>query len=249
MEVHHPHHPTHKKKWTEYIIEFVMLFTAVTLGFFAENIRESIAENHKKEELLAAVVHNFKTDKAEIQAHRLIVKKGIKVADNFIKLLQMDYKQVNKIEFYTTALSYTEEFELVLNEKTRNDAEAKGYFTNEDISEMSSILNKYNYFYNDYKQMSLGCLESCKRFSNDIIMYVLDAKLIQKGDFVSLSNGNTKDPAFNGKLEKPIDQKIVEKIIFDAWERKALLNGQLIVFDSLDLYANKAIVKLSTENK
>jgi len=26
MEVHHPHHPTHKKKWSEYIIEFVMLF-------------------------------------------------------------------------------------------------------------------------------------------------------------------------------------------------------------------------------
>ena len=40
MEVHHPHHPTHKKKWSEYIIEFVMLFTAVTLGFFAENLRE-----------------------------------------------------------------------------------------------------------------------------------------------------------------------------------------------------------------
>jgi hypothetical protein len=33
MEVHHPHHPTHKKKWSEYIIEFVMLFAAVTLGF------------------------------------------------------------------------------------------------------------------------------------------------------------------------------------------------------------------------
>ena len=28
MDVHHPHHPTHKMKWSEYIIEFVMLFTA-----------------------------------------------------------------------------------------------------------------------------------------------------------------------------------------------------------------------------
>ena len=55
MEVHHPHHPTHKKKWSEYIIEFVMLFTAVTLGFFAENIIEGIAENQKKKELLIAV--------------------------------------------------------------------------------------------------------------------------------------------------------------------------------------------------
>ncbi len=26
MEVHHPHHLTHKKKWTEYLLEFFMLF-------------------------------------------------------------------------------------------------------------------------------------------------------------------------------------------------------------------------------
>ena len=73
MEVHHPHHPTHKKKWSEYIIEFVMLFTAVTLGFFAENIREGIAEKHKKQELLAAVVRDFKTDKEELNMHRELI--------------------------------------------------------------------------------------------------------------------------------------------------------------------------------
>ena len=37
MEVHDPHHPTHKKKWSENIIEFVMLFLAVSMGFIAEN--------------------------------------------------------------------------------------------------------------------------------------------------------------------------------------------------------------------
>lgn len=58
MEVHHPHHPTHKKRWSEYIIEFVMLFAAVTLGFFAENIREGIAEKHNltKEGLIINVL-------------------------------------------------------------------------------------------------------------------------------------------------------------------------------------------------
>ncbi len=47
MEVHHPHHPTHKKKWSEYLLEFFMLFLAVTLGFFAENIREHFVEKNK----------------------------------------------------------------------------------------------------------------------------------------------------------------------------------------------------------
>ena len=70
MEVHHPHHPTHKKKWSEYIIEFVMLFAAVTLGFFAENIREHIAENNKKKELLESVALNFKKDMKSIEFHK-----------------------------------------------------------------------------------------------------------------------------------------------------------------------------------
>src|SRR5438067_12537526 len=47
MEVHkHPHHPTHKKKWGEYFLEFLMIFLAVTLGFFAENFRENISDSH-----------------------------------------------------------------------------------------------------------------------------------------------------------------------------------------------------------
>lgn len=49
MEVHHPLQPRHKKNWSEFIIEFVMLFTAVTLGFFAENVREQMSEKQKKE--------------------------------------------------------------------------------------------------------------------------------------------------------------------------------------------------------
>ena len=48
MEVHHPHHSDHQKKWSELLLEFFMLFLAVTLGFFAENIRESIAAKHRK---------------------------------------------------------------------------------------------------------------------------------------------------------------------------------------------------------
>ena len=52
MEVHHPHHPTHKKKWSEYILEFFMLFAAVSLGFLAENIREGQIEDHRAKDFL-----------------------------------------------------------------------------------------------------------------------------------------------------------------------------------------------------
>ena len=49
MEVHHHPH-AEKKKFKEYFLEFLMIFLAVTLGFFAENIREHSTElnNAKK---------------------------------------------------------------------------------------------------------------------------------------------------------------------------------------------------------
>ena len=44
MEVHHHPDLRHEKKnFREYILEFVMIFLAVTMGFFAENIRENIS--------------------------------------------------------------------------------------------------------------------------------------------------------------------------------------------------------------
>jgi hypothetical protein len=68
MEVHHPHHPTHKKKWSEYIIEFVMLFAAVSLGFFAENLREHQVEKHREISYLKNVHEDLELDIKNIKS-------------------------------------------------------------------------------------------------------------------------------------------------------------------------------------
>jgi len=48
MEVHHhPHIPTHAKPWKEYLLEGLMIFVAVTLGYGAENVREHYVETKK----------------------------------------------------------------------------------------------------------------------------------------------------------------------------------------------------------
>lgn len=62
MEVHHPHHITHKKKWKEYVIEGIMLFIAVSLGFFAENLRERQIEKHREISYLKNVHEDLRID-------------------------------------------------------------------------------------------------------------------------------------------------------------------------------------------
>ena len=50
MEVHH-HPEVEKKGFKEYLLEGLMIFLAVMMGFFAETIRENISENSKAKEL------------------------------------------------------------------------------------------------------------------------------------------------------------------------------------------------------
>ena len=63
MEVHHHSHHG-KKKWTEYFWEFLMLFLAVTLGFFVENQREHYIEHKRTKEFAQLMVEDLKRDTA-----------------------------------------------------------------------------------------------------------------------------------------------------------------------------------------
>ncbi len=70
MEVHH-HPKVEKKNFSEYFLEFIMIFLAVTLGFFAENIREHYTEKSKTRQYLQAY-------RDELLQHRVIYDKYIK---------------------------------------------------------------------------------------------------------------------------------------------------------------------------
>src|SRR5690348_7772259 len=65
MEVHHPSNPAAavgKKNLKEYALEFIMLFLAVTLGFFAENIREHSVENGRIKKYMASLYNDLNYD-------------------------------------------------------------------------------------------------------------------------------------------------------------------------------------------
>ena len=64
MEVHHHSHKP--KKISEYFTEFIMLFAAVTLGFFAENYREHQIEKHREIQYLKNIHLDLERDILEI---------------------------------------------------------------------------------------------------------------------------------------------------------------------------------------
>src|SRR5258706_4114772 len=68
MEVHHHPDLHHKEKpWKEYFLEFIMIFLAVTLSFFAETIREHYSEEAKAKELAESLYKEVYSDSVDIQ--------------------------------------------------------------------------------------------------------------------------------------------------------------------------------------
>ena len=85
MEVHH--HSRHPKKWKEYITEFVMLFAAVTLGFFAENQREHYIENLREVQYMKSLMEDLTRDKFDVNESIKFTNTQISYYDTAIALL------------------------------------------------------------------------------------------------------------------------------------------------------------------
>lgn len=105
MEVHHAHHPAHKKKISEYFLEFFMLFFAVTLGFFAENQREHYIESLREKQYMESFLEDIAKDKIEIAATRRFTTTQISYLDTAINILSSnELKPQNIILLYRSSL-------------------------------------------------------------------------------------------------------------------------------------------------
>jgi hypothetical protein len=57
-----------REKWAEYSIEFIMIFLAVAVGFFAENYREKMAEAEQADDLAKSLYQELRNDSIQAQA-------------------------------------------------------------------------------------------------------------------------------------------------------------------------------------
>ena len=97
MEVHHHSHKP--KKISEYFTEFIMLFAAVTLGFFAENYREHQIEKHREIQYLKNIHLDLERDIVEIDRIYNLNIEYQQLGNEFIQLYDRGY-QTDLPRFY-----------------------------------------------------------------------------------------------------------------------------------------------------
>jgi hypothetical protein len=146
MEVHkHPHHVTHKKKWPEYLLEFLMIFIAVTLGFFAESYREHVSDKAKEKEYIKSLVEDLKIDQQVLSQNIARVHSAISMMDSMIAILNSPSLISNRTgDLYYLARLSPRIVPLPVNDKTFEQLKNSGNFRLiKDISTSNKIMDYY----------------------------------------------------------------------------------------------------------
>lgn len=101
MEVHHHPDLHHKpKKWKEYFLEFLMIFLAVSLGFIAENLRESLVNKEKEKNYMENLVRDLKEQEKNISETIKKNEERIIALDTFVRIRNFDFSKKSNNDLF-----------------------------------------------------------------------------------------------------------------------------------------------------
>lgn len=104
MEVHH-HPEVEKKGIKEYLLEGLMIFLAVFMGFIAENIREDYTEHQKAKAFAVTMVSDLREDTAQLRDYIGYYNFARVNVDTLMKLLSSgDVKNIPSGKLYLYGL-------------------------------------------------------------------------------------------------------------------------------------------------
>ncbi len=213
MEVHkHPHHIMHKKRWTEYFLEFLMIFLAVTLGFFAENFREHIVENAKEKKYINSIIEDLKTDSANlyfiIHTYMPAVNSWV---DSSVRLLESSNPVINERIIYQAIENATLWRHYYPNQRTLTQLKNSGNFILiSDRDAIDGILD-YDNRSNNYIQLN----NTIRIYEHDVDTTQLrftDYKIVRQ-----LFNIQSKGRDFLSLTDIPINARLIN---FQSSNRK-----------------------------
>jgi hypothetical protein len=249
MEVHHHSHKP--KNWKEYITEFIMLFAAVTLGFFAENVREHQIIEHKTHQNLESVVLDLKKDSVLLQ-ERIQEYKNASIYLNKLNEVFLDFQlnKISKVEYLEKALiisdSLTFGTSFYINNSSYKNTIASGSFSNINSIELKRTISNY------YEVFGSKLIDNNK-ILDDVVEYYTINTLPKPGGRIAniLERGDSNETLIlknyyknNGLFEKSLLSK--DFIIYNqkAIDRVGIYLYLMRLFNE----KNKELIKLLNED-
>jgi hypothetical protein len=160
MEVHH-HPKVEKKHFKEYFLEFLMIFLAVTMGFFAESLRESIVNNEKELHYIKGLVQDLSKDTAALSFTMAGQQTTIRKIDSALSIQpgKLNNVEVQDTFFHHFFHFFTFYYEFVQNDNTYQQLRNAGGFSflrNQEVIDSITLL--YAYFAQQLKPVDADYL-------------------------------------------------------------------------------------------
>jgi hypothetical protein len=185
MEVHHHPDLHHKSKpWKEYLLEGLMIFIAVTLGFFAEQLREHYVEINTEKKYVESLYNDLKTDLLTIQL-RIEEKKWLESKFDSVEtmLASNDISSNNEFIYYVEKyLEFNEVF--TSQDVTYQQLKSSGGFRFLKNIELYKKVSDYYNLYARYQEIDgkVGMREGINE------TMALESKIFNAKDLASLGN-------------------------------------------------------------
>lgn len=253
MEVHHHPH-VEKKNFKEYLLEGLMIFLAVSLGFIAENIREHLEDRAKEQEYIENIKKDLVRDTTNLNVWIGALIKRSETFDSLITILQKPGPTDKGQDLYYFARIATRsgKFEANLN----SFSEMKNSGNTRLIRNREVINSMLNYEKNIFRYEQLGLLESKENeMVYPLIGLLFDASVFDEMfvrssmirnqmseiDFATGSRFYIKRPNGNPQLRSHNPDQI-NQLIYFIHQRKATFFGEATILqnqkkEALDLIA------------
>lgn len=241
MEVHHAHHPNHKKKWSEYILEFFMLFFAVTLGFFAENQREHMIENHRAKQYMQSLFEDLKKDTALYNRLQVYDQNQVNKIDTTISLFNANIWNDSTFKLvYTVNLKTLGNITLNINERAASQLKNAGGMRLIQNQELSNKIAAYWELSESIKNSGMA-LEDLKLRARDQSYVLFDQKY-----YVDVTNVKLRSDVQLMTLDSKTLTEYANRL---NHIRNSIANVRMPLIKRLHTQADDILIQLKNEYK
>jgi hypothetical protein len=180
------------------------------------------------------VALDLQRDLKQLEFHKNDYILKYQACDSLLNMLDMNPKEINVHTYYVLLASQLGYWDFNSNDKSRNEADTKGYYRNLEDSELAYMMSKYSFFLLDYSTVEDEASKQRIKLQNEIPNLTEEKfyKFMPTTEF-------DKIPATLGI--KPLTKDAIRNLKYTTFSFKHLDWAFQLDIDSLSIYAKKAI--------
>jgi hypothetical protein len=231
MEVHHHPH-VEKKNFKEYFLEFLMIFLAVSMGFFAESLREKISDNRQVDEYVHSMVSDLKNDMNMYDMFDSLNLGYCKMIDTVFLLMKKRDAGTGKIYYLARKLTMMGSYIPSLNAKTYLQMTSTGAFrliknrkVADSIALYYQLIKAFDYWADLQRTRVNNLIATNDRLFNADAFLSIYKAIEFGGD--SLQHVIQSNPSFESRDEKDVNAVMMHYQYFYGFLK--LMNGRVLL--------------------